>query len=30
MKTTKSGEEPVTFIPIVYTLKGIMLGNGVN
>ena len=30
MKTTKSGLDPVAFIPIVQTLKGITLGNGNN
>jgi len=30
LKTTKSGLDPVTFIPIVHTLRGITLGNSIN
>ena len=30
MGSTVSGREPVTFIPIVHTLKGITLGNENN
>ena len=30
MKTTKSGLDPVAFIPIVQTLKGILVGNNNN
>jgi len=30
MGSTVSGREPVTFIPIVQTLKGILVGNNNN